>query len=321
MELLNTTDSRGYPPDYLKARIKGRRACLIDDWEPLLAASDPLEAMPASPHRNLIIARSPEEGWKNLLRESAWLYSQMDKRLRHVFSPLFGWLELRTLTLCLRNMLDSRAGRIEELLQQSLLSAGLQKVLLGGGEHAAVINAAAALLAADSTQKRRLTGVYRQEGVAGFERELTDLFLAEAVAGRLHPLISEFLAILIDARNIITLYKQQRWRISTPPAFIAGGSCDLPMLCKLAKKAGREEIMLLIRKVTRTKIAFAVPESVERLMLTWVTRTVRRWGRNPSGPGMILDYIWRCYLEARNLGLLVHCRGADRELLRMELIQ
>lgn len=81
------------------------------------------------------------------------------------------------------------------------------------------------------------------------------------------------------------------------------------------------ELLLLVRKLTGKEAGLISPGSLERLLLTWLTHNVRRWGRNPSGPGMILDYLWRCYLEARNLGLLIYCRGVGRELLREELIQ
>ena len=321
MELLNRTESRDYPPDYLQARISGRRTALISDWEPLIVAVDPFAALPVSPLRRAMTGHSPEDGWKNLLRETAWLYRQMDRRLRHIFSPLFGWIELRTLTLCLRHLPEEQAGKIEELLQSSLLSAGLQKVLRGGGEQADVLTAVTRLLATDGRQKRRLTTVYHQEGLAGFERELTDLYLAETAASRLHPLIRDFLACLIEARNIIILYKHLRWRISTPPVFIAGGKSDVATLVKLAKRANQEELLLLMRKLTGTKMAITTVESVERLLLAWITRRVRRRGREPLQPGAILAYLWRFYLEARNLGLLSYCHGAERELLRTELIQ
>lgn len=63
------------------------------------------------------------------MREYRWVYFQMNEGLRKIFYPFFLYTELRTLFLCLRRKNDKPAKWADELLETSLLSNGLKKVL------------------------------------------------------------------------------------------------------------------------------------------------------------------------------------------------
>ena len=52
-----------------------------------------------------------------------------------------------------------------------------------------------------------------------------------------------------------------------------------------------------------------------------VTRLLRKAGRGPSGVGLILDYLWRCSLEATNLSILLYGSELDRETITPEIAQ
>ncbi|KAF0216105.1 MAG: hypothetical protein FD174_3867 [Geobacteraceae bacterium] len=320
MELLRTVHNRGYPQEYLQARIRGRRAYQIGDWERILSAADPLEAVPASPYRGALTVRSEEEVWQNLLRELVWLYCQMDQRVREIFSPVFVCFELRTLVLCLRNKGERNDRKIEELLFYSLLAGKVQKALKADQDLPGVIDAVAGVLSAGAMRFGRLRNIYREQGLTGFEQGLTNLSLGEVIKGPLHPLIREFISRLIDTRNVMTLYKHLRWRIKAPPAFIEGGGIRESALREIAEKNDMAEVSPLIRRLTGEEVEAASAGNVERLLLTAITRLVRRRGREPAGTGLILDHLWRCYVEALNLSLLIHCRD-DREAVRRELVQ
>lgn len=320
MELLRTIYNRGYPSEYLQARIRGRRVYLIADWQRIFSAANPLEAVPASPYRRALSYGSEEEVWRNLLQEFAWLYGQMDQRLRDIFSPVFIYFELRTLILCLRNKVERNDRKIEALLRHTLLAEKVQKTLTAEDGLSATVNAVAGVLAACVRRFGRLRGMYREEGLPGFERGLTHLYLEEAITGSLHPLIRAFMGRLIDTRNVITLYKQVRWHIKASPSFIREGRAGESALREMAEKNDMAEVTLLIRRLTGVEVEIASAGTVENLLLTGITRFLRRRGREPAGPGLILDYLWRCYVEARNLSLLIHC-GEDREALGAELIQ
>ncbi len=318
MEILRTLQERGYPSEYLQARIRGRRAYRIVDWEHILSA-DRLEAVPPLPHRSALAGRSEEDVWQNLLREFVWLYCQMEQKMRHKFSPVFGYFELRTLILCLRNKGGRNDRKVHDLLADSLLAGKVQKVLKADEDLPHVIDAVAGVLSAGAMKFGRLGKMFREQGFFGFEQGLTNLYLEEVINGRLHPLIREFISRLIDTRNVITLYKQLRWRIKSPPLFIGGGKIRESALSEIAEKNAMEEITPLIRRLAGEEVEVASVGVTERLLLTGITRLVRRRGREPAGTGLILDYLWRCYVETRNLSLLAYC-GDDREAVRRELV-
>jgi len=312
-------ESRGYPTDYLLARIKGRRLELVGDWRSLVAA-DPMETLSSGRYAG-VSGSSPEAAvWLKFLTELDWLYRQMDERVRDRFAPVFFWFELRTLLVSLRFRRGMDAGKIPELLAFSLLAERVKRVLTGGEEAAAVVDALIARLSSVAERCWRLRDIYRDAGGREFEDQLTALFLEQVAGAAQHPPIGEFFRALIDMRNLLTLYKQLRWKIGKPPAFVRGGDIGRSRLKEIAERGELAEVIQLIHSLPGMGEAPAGRENVEHLLLVWLTGRVRRWGREPAGIGQILDYLWRCYLEALNLGLLIHGRGMEPELLAGEVV-
>lgn len=319
LELLRPMESRGYPVDYLLARIKGRRLELISDW-PRMAAADPLEALRSSRYDE-VSGSSPEAAvWLKFLTELDWLYRQMDERVRDIFAPVFFWFELRTLLISLRFRRGRDGRKVTELLAFSLLALRVKRVLMGGEESAAVVDALITRLTAVAERCWRLREIYRDKGDREFEDQLLTVYLEQVAGSAPHPLIREFFRAIIDMRNLLTLYKQLRWNISKPPAFVKGGDIRRSKLREIAERGELAEVTHLIHSLPGMGGTPAGRENVEHLLLGWLTRRVRRWGREPAGIGLILDYLWRCYLEALNLGLLIHGRGMEPELLAGEVV-
>jgi vacuolar-type H+-ATPase subunit C/Vma6 len=52
-----------------------------------------------------------------------------------------------------------------------------------------------------------------------------------------------------------------------------------------------------------------------------MTRRLQRSGRDPFGVAPILDYLWRCSIEAMNLNVLYHGRDIERDAVAAELVQ
>ncbi len=312
-------ENKGYPLEYLLARIRGRRGYLIDDWGPVLAAADPLAAVSAPPWRQAPVLSPEEAVWSTSLREFAWVYSQMEWRPRMIFAPLFLYFELRTVVLCLRRRSAGDEGDMAGLLRFSLLSAKVRRILQENNDLPAIVAGLANLFGSMAEPGKGLKKAYREGGLAGFEERLANFYLEHMANTRLHPVIAEFFSRLIDVNNIIILVKRLRWRIAAPPSFIRGGKVRQSHLLDAARRPDMEGASLLLFRITGAEVS-PTAGNMESLLLASITRMVRRTGREPVGIGLILDYLWRSSMQARNLSILVHGTEIDREVLREELI-
>lgn len=320
MELLRGMAGRGYPREYLLARIKGRRRFLVGDWSALLASPDPLAAIPAAPYRQGPVPGNEAEIWSGLLREFAWLYAQMDQGTRLTFSPLFLYFELRTVVLCLRLRLAGDGGNCAPLLRFTLLSPQVQRVLQAEHDTPAAISGLSSLFAGLAQPFKGLGQNYRGHGMAGFEERLATVYLEQVASGPLHPVLGEFFRRLIDLRNAVTLSKHRRWKVTAPPCFIKGGSIKETLFLEAAREVeGSAAEAVLLRLAGRE--ADLAAGNLESVLLGRLTRLVRSMGREPSGIGSILDYLWHTVMEARNLSLFVHGEQLGQDLLDGELIR
>lgn len=321
VELLRLPEGRGYPADYLQTRLRGRRCYLVSDWEGVLAAADPLAAVPASPWREPLPERSEGGMWRGALREFVWVYGQMEPGVRKSFAPLFAWFELRTLLLVFRNLAAAETSRACALLGESLLDGRVTRRLSAARDLAEGVEAFVSLLVLTKPKLGLLRETFAEEGLPGFERELATLWLEDLAARRLDPHLAELVCRLIDLRNVVILAKVLRWHPKAPPSFVRGGAIPFCRLGELAERGEPEDLLRLLERLSGRGVerwAFLDPEPP---LLEAITREVRRWGREPGGSGPILDYLWRCHLEARNQGLLVHGRELDRETIKREMVR
>jgi vacuolar-type H+-ATPase subunit C/Vma6 len=319
MELLRDMENRGYPRDYLLSRIRVRRSCLIVDWGAALASAEPLAAVDLTPGRQVSVPDSEEAVWTSLQREFAWVYSQMEQRTRTIFVPLFLYLELRTIILCLRRRSAGDEGDMAELFRFSLLSARVRGILQGNNDIPAIVAGLDKLFGLMAETGTGLTKAYREGGLAAFEERLSNFYLEQTAHTRLHPVLAEFFSSLIDVKNLIILAKDRRWRIAAPPSFIGGGKLRASHLLDAARAPEMTGASCLLRRVTGTEVD-PTAGNVESILLAAISRMARRAGRETDGIGLILDYLWRCSMQARNLSLLVHGPEIDRELLGEELV-
>lgn len=320
MGLLRDLVDRGYPREYLLARIKGRRRFLVADWRALLASPDPLAAIAATPYRQGPVPGNEAEIWSDLLQELAWLYAQMEQGTRLSFAPLFLYFELRTVILCLRQRLAGDGGNCAQLLRFSLLSPQVQRVLQAEHDTPAVISELSALFAALAQPFKGLGQAYREHGMAGFEERLATVYLEQVATGRLHPVLGEFFRRLIDVRNAMTLAKHRRWRITSPPCFIKGGSIKETLFLEAAREAEGSAALSVLHRLAGPQADLAAG-NLESILLGRLTRLVRGMGREPSGIGCILDYLWQTAMQARNLSLFLHGERIGPDLLGGELIR
>ncbi|MGB5105019.1 MAG: V-type ATPase subunit [Steroidobacteraceae bacterium] len=265
---------------------------------------------------------SDEGIWGALLGEFEWLYRQMNRALRERFAPVFVLFELKTIVLCVRNKAARRSAEIERLLEPSLLSDSLRQALSRPPDVGATVAAATQLLAARAGELASLEAAYAEDGLRGFEDGLMRGYLTHVAAGRMHPVIRAFFASFIDLRNVMILYKHLRWEIEGAAQFIPGGSLEASRLEQVAARgqlAGLDEFAQVVTGTTALPAA-ASEGALESVLLGSMTAQVREAGRWGGEVEVILDYLWRSYVQARNLALLKHAGDLGADALRRELI-
>ena len=146
-------------------------------------------------------------------------------------------------------------------------------------------------------------------------------YLAHAATTRSHPVIQQFLRAFVDLRNVMILYKQLRWGVEDAGAFIDGGTFELSRLVQLNSWEGLAKEAAGLRVLP----AAANQGALETVLLTSLTGRLRQsgrdnLGRNSDGVGLILDYIWRIYVHARNVAVLYHAADLGEATLERELI-
>lgn len=309
IELLRDIESDGFPADYLLARVRARRAALVSDWPRLSAGG-----LPAG--------TSDESLWSALLGEFEWLHRQMNRGLRGTFAPVFVLFELKTIVLCVRNKAAQRDAEIERLLERSLLSDRVQQALRAPTDVRSTVVALSSALAADAADFPSLEQAYAEEGLKGFEDGLMHGYLARVAATRMHPAVRAFFASFIDLRNLMILYKHLRWAIAGEAGFIPGGTVEPARFAQAAARKEFAGLDSLAKEVTGPGwvTATASEGALESVLLSRMTQRLRKAGRNDQGVPLLLDYVWRSYVQARNLAVLHHAGALGRAALERELI-
>ncbi|BCR04729.1 hypothetical protein DESUT3_17980 [Desulfuromonas versatilis] len=306
MTLLRELPFPGYPTPYLLSRLRARSARLTRDWQAALRQGAPAGA-------------SEEELWRDLLKEHAWVYRQLNTRLRRRFAPAFCFFEIRTLVLALRNRKAREAGRVEEVLEQSLLDGRLLKPLRSIGSFQAAMTGLARQLAREAPDFAPLLAYAEQGELRPFENALAGAMLAHATHGCRHPLVRFFIASQIDLRNLFALAKHQRWQLEEIPELLPGGQLPHTRMTALIRAGRLETLERLVQRTLGPAIQLADPR-LEIALLRRLSEKIRRQARDYEEAGPVLDYLWRRTLETRNLGVLLSGRDLPEETLAAELI-
>jgi vacuolar-type H+-ATPase subunit C/Vma6 len=319
MEILKKVHDHGYPTEYLLSRIQGRSAGFISDWRALIFSDGPL-TVPPSTWGGEGMPATPDGVWQLLSRKFTWAYHQMNSVLHDIFRPFFEYYELGNIFRCLRYKSAHADDAIRGLLVSSLLSEAMKRRLLNSENLPSTIERIQEELALRSGRYGGLSEMFRQDGLRGVERFMTDTYLEETIDAKLHLVVREFFSYTIDSRNIMVLAKHLRWDGNLPPRFIRGGRMEERFFVRAAAKKDTAGVGAVIRRLTGRTMDSPLPVSLENSLLTGMKRFLHRARREPSGVGRILDYLWRCSLEARNLSTILTGREIGKETLAEEVI-
>ncbi|MBI5558141.1 MAG: V-type ATPase subunit [Deltaproteobacteria bacterium] len=276
MELLLKVEDRGYPTDYLLARLRARRRgygeCVAA--EPYFAA------------------------WKSLLREYRWVYLQMNSTLREIFRPFFILMEIRTVSQYLRYKTKGHT-KGAEVLGLSLLSKAMRASLTQSGAMADLLAGIETGFSPLCGGFTGLAGTFAREGLRGVEERLLNTFLEHVVLTKQHPDIKHFFILLIDSRNIVALYKHLRWDMDRFPPFVRGGLTSEKKLRGVFAARDVSGIAPLVKHLTGREIASPAAGNIESASLRWISRALLRCAREPLSIAFILNYLWLCLMESR----------------------
>lgn len=302
MRILMSCRAAGYPTEYLIARIRGRRSSLKDE--------------PHGKPSNEFSEMYDEESHQSEFR---WVYLQMNEQMRRIFVPFFTYFELRTLVICLRFKSLEDNTETEKILNESLLSEEIRRVLVGGADLPVALHAIAGALT-PSLSWHSLMQAYATGGLQSFEKVLYVKFLEYTMRLQLHPVMARFFTFFIDCRNIMQAYKGIRWDITSHPEYVKGGTIKRSSLGSLFQNKEMSDIGDMVRMFTGQPLRQPVVSFIESTLKTALTRKLEHMMWDYPETGLILHYLWRYRLKIERHNVLYYGRNIDGDVIGMEVV-
>lgn len=318
-DLLRAERQAGYPAEYLRSRIRGRRSKLIRNWREVQQEQSPALYLSSPRYEGFVHERSLERLWAAVQEEHAWVFAQMDEELRCAVAPYLLYVELRTVIMCLRFRAAERDQQAGEVLQASLLCREA-KDLLRSTPLPGIYREVEDLLCSFSPAFRGVAARYEAGEARRAEHHLVDAFVQAVLALPLHPVLRGLFERLIDARNLLSLYKAGRYGAQGSEPFLAGGTVAPDRLAAALATDDPYAVLRLLKQSTGVVLQDPDLTKLETALYRWITRFLRGEGRDPLGLAVVLDYLWRCSLEVTNLGILFAARNLGREEASAELV-
>ena len=299
--LLKPVPEAGPPQDYLLARVRCRRSQLD-----LSGGSDPWPG------------QTPEEGVQAACR---WVFERMNPSLSRHLRPYLELIAAQSLIHALRLSRAEKRERLGHLLQRSLLHPLLQKQLLAATSFEALTVFLEQWLAPQCPAMSGLVTTYQAQGPGGLEEQLEAGLLGRSVAAARSRPVRRLLTWLVDRRNLLTLAKYRRWQVEQDPPLLPGGTVSGVRLQRLWRLHDTAWLDLAARRIPGfAEPPDADPRSIEMCLLQGISKDLRRLGRDPLGPGVLVDYLWRCQIAARNRALFLNLGEEQDELLNETLV-
>jgi vacuolar-type H+-ATPase subunit C/Vma6 len=130
-----------------------------------------------------------------------------------------------------------------------------------------------------------------------------------------------FFMRLIDARNILAVAKLLKTTANGKHIFISGGTVDTGRLKEILESRKGPDADKLLLEWTGEAVSSADLTGVEVSLYRGISRSLKRYGRESLGTGPVLDYLWRCSIEAMNLGILSYGHKLKRDIVAAEMVQ
>jgi hypothetical protein len=103
----------------------------------------------------------------------------------------------------------------------------------------------------------------------------------------------------------MAVYKHIRWHMHDYPPFINGGSVKEAGLRRVFERQDISGITTLVQKLTGI---ITDAKNIENSLLKGIERFLRKTAKDPLCIGVILDHLWRCYVETVETGIAFYGR-------------
>ncbi|WP_303720524.1 V-type ATPase subunit [Malonomonas rubra] len=284
MSLLIEVPYAGAANDYLYARICARRAELASG--------------------GLFRKSGSNEPRQALMAEYRWVYRQANAKLRNKLLPIFEYCELRLLVMALRYLAAGEREALSGQLQQSLLQEKVIRVVETAEQPVEALRCLQREYAEEYPFFDRLPTRYLRQGPGGLEQELIGGYLQQSCRSCRDQAVKRFLLYLLDMRNLQALRKHLRWQVPVTPPLLEGGSLEPGLLQKIWQQRDAAALLTLMRRYARQR-QLPLEDADEEYLLQGLTDRLRQAGREPLQLGVVIDYLWRCWLAAREQGVRI----------------
>jgi len=316
MHLFKPVRQNEFPTDFLLAHLKGRRGRIRIAWRSFGAAVDP--AAWGHPGFMAPYLRAHQENgpWILLFHEFRWVRSRMNSGLRNIFSPIFLYFELFNLLAALRGKeYGNRSGWRDAIGSYSLLDDSLYGLIRSKTSMERTINHLAQTFAHVAPGFERAWHTYFQGGFPVLDQALFEAFFQHWLRRARPEILKSFLRQLVDATNLLGLYKALQWNVERPPAFIPGGTLAPKFLGKSYEK-GRMDTVLRRAGLAEPQLEQKSGCVLEIALFLNVLRTLKRNAAESSGVGYLLYYLWEQYLFARKYSFMLRRKYFHEEFFQ-----
>jgi hypothetical protein len=229
----------------------------------------------------------------------------MNSRLRNIFFPVFLYFELSNLLAALRfKEQGNQIDRIDAIASYSLLDDSLFARIRTESSMERIVEYLAQSFTPPMPGSERAWQVYVQGGFPALDHTLFEVFFTNWSNRSRSMILKTFMRQLIDATNLLGLYKAIQWNVESLAAPVPGGTLEPQLFIKGFEEGSYDT---LFRK---TGIGELPPEEesgtgLENAVFLNLRKTLKKNLQEPTGVGYILFYIWEHFLFARHYSLLL----------------
>ena len=323
MENLNLLKKIGeceYPGEFLETRLRGKKGGLFKNWEFLITSNNPSETLQESPFYPYLRKYAAAGIWRFLRNEHLWVYKRMNRRLRNIFNPYFAYHEINTLIKSLRYFYGRNDGQtVSQLLNSSLLHDDIQKVLTESHDFKDMLDSLELCLSQRSGYFSGLKNHYEKNGFRQLELFIRQRFFIYIFLKNKSSMLQKFLQYMVDFHNSISLAKNIRWQAEPEPSFIKGGTLSREKF-KRALMQNDLGVLINIFPLSSIKETVSSAAELETLLLSLITKELKRWSFKGTMEGIILYYLWEQFRYTMNISLVLQAIQLEDEEIRKSII-